>query len=322
MANTIIELRHSAVNGNTPSNLANGEIAINTFDGKIFYRGGISNTIQTIERYEGPSGLDGEIQFNDSGVLGASSNLTFNKVTNDFNVGGNVTATSLVSQSFIQFGDGTKQYTANAGEGGGPSVSANGFSIFSVPTQSNVVSTKPEDTIIFIGDPGLALLTDPPNNTISFSTVSVFSQANAAFAAANNAADVNLTQNTNITNATNIATGAFVQANAAFNKANSSVQQAFVTVAANGTNLVADSNNDTLTITAAVANGIFINGNDTTDTLDIGLRPSGVLSGVYGGGSNTAVITVDGFGRITAAANVAVAAGGGDDALIFAIALG
>jgi hypothetical protein len=226
MANTIIELRHSAVNGNTPSNLANGEIAINTFDGKIFYRGGISNTIQTIERYEGPSGLDGEIQFNDSGVLGASSNLTFNKVTNDFNVGGNVTATSLVSQSFIQFGDGTKQYTANAGEGGGPSVSANGFSIFSVPTQSNVVSTKPEDTIIFIGDPGLALLTDPPNNTISFSTVSVFSQANAAFAAANNAADVNLTQNTNITNATNIATGAFVQANAAFNHANSAFNKA------------------------------------------------------------------------------------------------
>jgi len=84
MSNTIIQLRHSYVTGNVPSSLANGEIAINTYDGKIFYRGGASNTIQTIERYEGPAGLDGEIQFNDSGVLGSNSGLTFNKSTGYF----------------------------------------------------------------------------------------------------------------------------------------------------------------------------------------------------------------------------------------------
>jgi hypothetical protein len=81
MSNTIIELRHSSVTGNVPSSLANGEIAINTFDGKLFYRGGVSNTIQTIERYEGPAGLDGEVQFNDSGVLGSDSGFTYNKTT-------------------------------------------------------------------------------------------------------------------------------------------------------------------------------------------------------------------------------------------------
>ena len=79
MSNTIIELRHSYVTGNVPSSLANGEIAINTYDGKLFYRGGPSNTIQTIERYQGPAGLNQEIQFNDSGVLGSSANLKFNK---------------------------------------------------------------------------------------------------------------------------------------------------------------------------------------------------------------------------------------------------
>jgi len=81
MSNTIIELRHSYVTGNVPSSLANGEIAINTYDGKLFYRGGVSNTIQRIERYEGPAGLDTEIQFNDSGVLGSDSDLSFNKTT-------------------------------------------------------------------------------------------------------------------------------------------------------------------------------------------------------------------------------------------------
>lgn len=118
MSNTIIELRHSYVTGNVPSSLANGEIAINTYDGKLFYRGGASNTIQTIERYEGPAGLDTEIQFNDSGVLGSSANLTFNKTTGLFQTG-NVTANTVATKSYVQFGDGTRQYTANAGSGGG-----------------------------------------------------------------------------------------------------------------------------------------------------------------------------------------------------------
>jgi hypothetical protein len=157
------------------------------------------------------------------------------------------------------------------------------------------------------------LVNDTQNTNITTATniaTGAFIQANAAFNAANNEAGVNATQNTNITAATNIAT-------AAFNKANASVQQAFVTVAANGTNLVADSNTDTLTITAAVANGISIIGNATTDTLDIGLRPSGVIAGTYGGGANNAVITVDSFGRVTVAANVAGGGGGDTDFAYF-----
>ena len=81
MSNTIIELRSSYVSGNVPTSLANGELAINTYDGKLFYRGGASNTIQTIQRYQGPAGLNGEVQFNDSGVLGSNSQLTFDKTT-------------------------------------------------------------------------------------------------------------------------------------------------------------------------------------------------------------------------------------------------
>jgi len=124
MSNTIIELRHSYVTGNVPSSLANGEIAINTYDGKLFYRGGPSNTIQTIERYQGPAGLNQEIQFNDSGVLGSSANLTFNKLTGLFRAG-NVTANTVTTRDYIQFGDGTRQYTANAGSGSGSGTTIN-----------------------------------------------------------------------------------------------------------------------------------------------------------------------------------------------------
>jgi len=106
MANTEIRIKHSTVSGNTPTSLANGEIAINSQDGKLFYSTS-NGTIKTIENFAGPAGLNGEIQFNDSGTLGASSNLTFD------NEIGELSAEIVKSNTYIEFGDGTKQYTAN-----------------------------------------------------------------------------------------------------------------------------------------------------------------------------------------------------------------
>ena len=126
MSNTVIELRHSYISGNVPTSLANGEIAINTYDGKIFYRGGPSNTIQTIERYEGPAGLDTEIQFNDSGILGSSPRLTFDKATGLFRTG-NVTANTVVT--------GNVTVTQNLTVTGNISVSGNLFT--SIPANGN-----------------------------------------------------------------------------------------------------------------------------------------------------------------------------------------
>ena len=85
MSNTVIQLKYSTASGNTPSQLEFGELAINSYDGKIFYRNHL-NTISSIENYPGPSGLDTEIQFNDSGVLGANSNFTYDKANSTLNV--------------------------------------------------------------------------------------------------------------------------------------------------------------------------------------------------------------------------------------------
>jgi hypothetical protein len=85
MANTVIQLKHSTITGNVPSSLANGEISINNRDGKFFYSTP-ANVVITHYPYLGPAGLNKEIQFNDSGTLGSSSGLEFDKVSGSLNV--------------------------------------------------------------------------------------------------------------------------------------------------------------------------------------------------------------------------------------------
>jgi hypothetical protein len=94
-------------------------------------------------------------------------------------------------------------------------------------------------------------------------------------------------------------------ANGAFTKANNSVQTAFVTVSANGISIASSSNNDTLTITSATANGINVL-NPSSKTIDLGLRTTGVSAGNYGGSTQIPVLNVDAFGRVTSASNTSV----------------
>jgi hypothetical protein len=96
MANTVIQLKHSIIQGNTPASLETGELSINVYDGKLFYKD-TSGTIRSIVGYPGPSGLDGEIQFNNSGILGASGNLKFITANSTLMLNGNIIATSLQS---------------------------------------------------------------------------------------------------------------------------------------------------------------------------------------------------------------------------------
>jgi hypothetical protein len=91
----------------------------------------------------------------------------------------------------------------------------------------------------------------------------------------------------------------------AFSKANSAVQTGFVTITAGGTSLVADSNNDTLTITSA--NGVTIVGDAGTDSMVLGLSPTGVTATSYGGAATVGTFVVNEWGRITSAGNTAIA---------------
>ena len=186
MANTIIELRHSYVTGNVPSSLANGEIAINTYDGKLFYRGGVSNTIQTIERFQGPAGLNQEIQFNDSGVLGADSGLTYNKTTDVLTVVGGAIVGGVNVSPQIQFAFTQANSAFIAANSAG--VYANG-AFAKANTQDTINLTQNNSITAAFAAANAATATDTTqNNSIT-----------AAFTKANNEGGVNLTQNNSIT---------------------------------------------------------------------------------------------------------------------------
>jgi hypothetical protein len=158
IANTTIVLRKSGTPGASPSSLANGELALNYADGKLYYK---SNTgsILAISGSGGGGSLYSfaTINANSSLILATSptdtlsiipgNNITITANTtsksiaislaNNVTISGNINsvnsvyANALIANSYLQFPDGTKQYTANASSGSG--TSANNFLLYNFP---------------------------------------------------------------------------------------------------------------------------------------------------------------------------------------------
>jgi hypothetical protein len=146
ISNTIIQIKKSTVSGNTPSTLANGEIAINTADGKFFYRtpsGSIGSISQTssFATVNANSSLilatspTDTLSINSGNNIVVTANTTSKTIsialTNNVTISGNLTigsgsggnisgantifANTINVSSALIFPDGTIQYTANAG---------------------------------------------------------------------------------------------------------------------------------------------------------------------------------------------------------------
>ena len=206
MANTVIALRSSGVASNTPSLgvLANGELSLNFADGILYYKSS-SNTLGSI-RTTAVSGLTTEVQFNDAGVFGANANFTFNKTLATLNVKNinvstnlvtaNLTATSITtgtgvggiiaganviysnvfvanSGGYVQFADGSKQYTANAGASGG---------VTQIVAGTNV-------TISPGGGTGVVTINSSGGGTTDFGFGQIFTPNNSTYANATSAND-------------------------------------------------------------------------------------------------------------------------------------
>ena len=198
MANTVISLKKSPTPSAVPSDLSNGELALNYSDGKLFYKHA-NGTILSISSSGAAS--FGTINANNSLVVADApgSILTLVPGTNITIVGNTITDTITISANVAGGGDPTNAYNqANAAY-----------------AQANLVFGS--------------------TNTAQFTAVAAFGQANTAttnasnaFGAANTAQSTSVsafgaanTAGTNAINAYGQANTALTTAQAAYGQANS-----------------------------------------------------------------------------------------------------
>jgi len=315
MANTVISLRSSGVSSNTPSLgvLANGELSLNFADGILYYKSA-ANTLGSIRTTQ-PTGLNKEIQFNDSGSFGSNASLTFDKAnttltTNNFvantittgtGVGGIIAGANVIYSNvfvantggYVQFSDGSKQYTANAGGG----------SVTSVAGATGVVSnTNILTGLLTVDGTGSGLdadLLDGLNST---------SFANATFAqAAFDKANTTLTTNNFVANTITTGTGAggiIAGANVIYSNVFVANTGGYVQFSDGSKQYTANADGVFAQAAYTHANGAFDKAN--TDTTNIS-----AAAAVYGNATHVPVITLAANGRVSSIVNTAISGAGG-----------
>ena len=240
MAQTI-KLKRSSVSGNTPStsDLELGEVAINTYDGKMFIKK--NDGSDAIVEIGGGSGTVTEA-FKTISVSG-QSDVVADSATDTLTLvaGSNMTLTTNASGDTITF--------ASSGGGG----SQNLFSTFAVSGQNNVVADSTTDTLTFVAGTGITLTTDATNDQITiansatganaFGNIAVSGQTTVAADSTNDT--LTLVGGTGISVTTDASTDTVTITNS------STAGNSFGTIAVSGQgSVVADQANDTLTLVA------------------------------------------------------------------------
>ena len=149
-SNTTVLLKKSGVSGNTPSDLAYGEIALNYAEGKLFYKNGVG--IKSITNQKTFS----TINANNTLVLAGSYTDTLTILP-----GLNVT----IDADAIN-----KTITINSSGTGGGGGTTNSFGVIGATGYDDVVAYQANTKLNFDAQLGLAIGTDPANSKISFAT--------------------------------------------------------------------------------------------------------------------------------------------------------
>ena len=297
MAQTI-KLKRSSVSGNTPgtSDLELGEVAINTYDGKMFIKK--NDGSDSIVEIGGTSGTVTEA-FKTISVSG-QNNVVADSATDTLTLvaGSNMALTTNASGDTITF--------ASSGVPG----SQNVFTTFAVSGQNSVVADSTTDTLTLVAGTGITLTTDNSNDEITitnsatganaFGNVAVSGQTTVAADGTNDT--LTLTAGTGITLTTDATNDGITITNSATGA------NAFGNIAVSGQSTVAaDSTNDTVTFVAG--SNMTITTNASGDTVTF------ASSGGGGGSQNLfSNIGVSGQGTIQADATtdtLTVVAGSG-----------
>ena len=151
---TPISLYYSATTTNVPTsgNLAAGELALNTADGKLFYKDS-SNVVQVLGTKGGVgSSTTTQVMYNSSGLVVGSANLTFNGTT--------LSANALALTTALPVASGGTGVTTSTGSG------------------NNVLSTSPTLVTPALGTPSALVGTNITGTAAGLTAGSVTTNAN------------------------------------------------------------------------------------------------------------------------------------------------
>lgn len=162
MSNTLFKLKRSAIKGKTPttSNLELGELAINTNDGRLFFKttdSASTSSIQTLREISGGTGItetNGVIAITDTGVtadtVGSSTRIPIITV----NAQGQITAldsAAVAGVSSFLFDSATATLTISTADGGTFNARI-GLSAFNTDDLNEGATNKYYATILFDSD--------------------------------------------------------------------------------------------------------------------------------------------------------------------------
>lgn len=175
---TPIQLYLSTTASAVPSagNLANGELAINITDGKLFYKdnGGVVQVLAT----KGAGTIGGsntQVQYNSSGALAGSANLTFDGTTltaNALTVSNAVTLSAGTANGVAYLNGSKVLTTGSALTFDGTNLTVGGSAIEKITTNGNIVGTAGQTYVYSNGGSGSAVnagfLLSGTDNTVRF----------------------------------------------------------------------------------------------------------------------------------------------------------
>ena len=289
MANTIIQLKNSGIPGNVPSILQPGELAINYTDGKLFYGNSI-NVATLFDAVTEPSGLNGEIQFNNSGVFGASANLKYNTSTKTLSTDNILASVDITGNKLIS--------NNSSGDEGGEILLAKPVSNTTLDGVGITIDSY-QNRIRFFEQGGsargayidLSQAAGGVGTNLLGASADEFArlQANSAFNTANSATTTAQAAFNTANSATTTAQAGFTRANSAYGTANSATttaQSAFNTA-----------NSATTTAGAAFnhANGAFSTANTKLNSAGGTISGDLVISGNLTITGNTVTHSADDF---------------------------
>ena len=330
MANTTtIILKNSGSTGNIPTaaNLQYGEIALNYADGILYYKNP-SNEVLSISGSGSSNTANGAYeQANIARTHANSAFLQANLAFAQANVA-NSTAVSSFLQANLAFAQANTKLNISGGTITGDLTISGNLTLSGNTTFINVQTYQVTDPLIYLA----------ANNYVS-DLVDIGFVANYVNATGsnvhtglmrdsgtkeyylfegydkeptNNHIDPNGNNftisvlNANLKSSNIVLNGIVVDQwiNSVFTKANGVAQNAFVTIVANGTSLVADSNADTLTI--RTTGNVAITADSNGDNMTFDLTTTGVTAATYGSSTIVPVFTVDSRGRLISVTNTTI----------------